>query len=130
MRQLRLGPAHPRLGQSAGQRVSARSLQGYPRGQSVGIPNLPDPLPDRWAIKAMPWSACSLRRSAGSADLATHVFVGSEPAGGESLADRALLVELRAENSHAVSGRGRQSGSGSPRPAGRRSAWPRPGRPR
>ena len=80
------------------QRVSARSLQGYPRGQSVGIPNLPDPLPDRRAIEAVPWSACSLRQAAGSADLATHVFVGSEPAGGQSLADRALLVERQGED--------------------------------
>ena len=77
------------------QRVSQRSLQGYPRGQSVGIPNLPDPLPDRTTIKTMPWSACSLRRSAASTDFATHLFVGSEPAGGQVLTDRGLLVERR-----------------------------------
>jgi type VII secretion protein EccB len=79
------------------QRVSQRSLQGYPRGEAVGIPNLPDPLPARSAIDMAPWSACSTRRSVGSVDLATHLFIGSEPAGGQALVDRAILVERRAE---------------------------------
>lgn len=82
------------LGSDAPQvmRVSAKSLSAYPRGRAVGIANLPDPLPDRKAIAEMSWSACSLRRSPGSAEFATHLLVGSAPSGGEALADRSLLV--------------------------------------
>jgi ESX secretion system ATPase EccB len=72
--------------------VSANSLRAYPRGRAVGIANLPDPLPDRKAITELSWSACSLRRSPGSAEFATHLLIGSTPSGGEALADRALLV--------------------------------------
>jgi type VII secretion protein EccB len=85
-----LGSENPTI-----QRVSQRSLQGYPRGEAVGIPNLPDPLPARSAIDRAPWSGCSTRRSVGAVDLVTHLFVGSEPPGGQALGDRSLLVEHR-----------------------------------
>lgn len=89
------------------QRVSQRSLRGYPRGQAVGIANLPDPLPDRSAVAAVPWSACSARRSVGSADFATHLFLGTQPPGGENVTDKAIFIERRLEDSvqrHIVAG--------------------------
>jgi type VII secretion protein EccB len=72
--------------------VSAKSLTSYPRGRAVGIANLPDPLPVRAAVAQLGWSGCSLRRSPGSADIVTHLLVGTAPAGGEPLTDRSLLV--------------------------------------
>jgi type VII secretion protein EccB len=47
----------------------------------------------------MSWNACSLRRSPGSAELATHLLVGSAPSGGEALADRSLLVAITSGSS-------------------------------
>jgi type VII secretion protein EccB len=74
-------------------RVSQRSLRAYPRGQAVGIANLPDPLPDRSAITSGAWSACSMRRSPGSSEFVTNLIIGEMPQGGEALGDRALLLE-------------------------------------
>jgi type VII secretion protein EccB len=74
-------------------RVSQQSLKKYPRGRAVGIANLPDPLPDRAALGAGAWSACSLRRAAGSADLVTNLIIGADPAGGTATTDNSLLLE-------------------------------------
>jgi type VII secretion protein EccB len=59
----------------------------------VGIANLPDPLPDRGAMTSGAWSACSLRRAAGSSEFVTNLIIGDQPTGGEPLGDRALLLE-------------------------------------
>ncbi len=40
--------------------VSAQSLQGVPWGQTVGVPYLPDSLPDPGNLIGMPWSVCSV----------------------------------------------------------------------
>jgi len=74
------------------QTMSSRSLLNVPRGRPVGIPNAPDTLPPRADLLELPWSVCSAQRSAGSADAATHVFVGSLPGGGAPLGDVGLLV--------------------------------------
>jgi type VII secretion protein EccB len=63
-----------------------------PRGEPVGIPDAPDALPDPKALLGLPWSACTMRRSPGSAALASHVIVGGAPAGGQPLGGDALLV--------------------------------------
>jgi type VII secretion protein EccB len=78
--------------------VSLRSLRNVPRGQTVGIANLPDPLPDRTSLLSGPWSACSLRRASGSADFVTHVLVGRVEPGGQSLANNGMLVLRRNGN--------------------------------
>ncbi len=77
-------------------RVSANSLTTYPRGRSVGIANLPDPLPAKKVISEMSWAACSLRRSPGSTEFVTHLRIGGMPDGAEPLGDRSLLVEQTA----------------------------------
>ncbi|MEV4757062.1 type VII secretion protein EccB [Micromonospora sp. NPDC049559] len=82
-----VGAAQPTV-----QTLSRRSLRDVPRGEPVGIPNAPDALPDPAALDGLPWSTCSMRRSPGSAALAAHVLVGSEPAGGTTLAGDGLLV--------------------------------------
>jgi type VII secretion protein EccB len=79
------------------QTMSSNSLLNVPRGRAVGIPNAPDALPPQSALLGLPWSVCSALRSAGSSDAATHVFVGSLPAGGTALADRGLLVSSGAD---------------------------------
>lgn len=79
------------------QTISIRSLLNVPRGRPVGIPNAPDSLPARSALLGLPWGVCSAPRSAGSLDAATHVFVGSVPAGGSTLGDRGLLVSAGAD---------------------------------
>jgi type VII secretion protein EccB len=40
--------------------VSAKSLQGVPWGPTVGVPYLPDSLPDPDTLVGLPWSVCSI----------------------------------------------------------------------
>ncbi|MEN3310216.1 MAG: hypothetical protein V7603_6418, partial [Micromonosporaceae bacterium] len=81
--------------QPAVRTMSQNSLRGVPRGEPVGIPDAPDTLPARSALVGLPWSACSAPRSPTSVALATHVFVGHEPAGGLALgAGQGLLVSV------------------------------------
>lgn len=82
-----LGTAQPAV-----QTLSRTSLRNVPRGEPVGIPNAPDALPETAALDGLPWTTCTMRRSPGSVALATHVLVGSEPAGGVPLGADALLV--------------------------------------
>lgn len=78
--------------QPASKTLSRKSLRGIPRGEPVGIPNAPDSLPDRGALLGPPWSTCSMRREPGSTILASHLLVGSVPAGGAELGRDSLLV--------------------------------------
>jgi ESX secretion system ATPase EccB len=41
--------------------VSSKSLQGVPWGPTVGVPYLPDSLPDPDTLVGLPWSVCSLK---------------------------------------------------------------------
>lgn len=40
--------------------VSSQSLQGVPWGATVGVPYLPDSLPDAGTLVGLPWSVCSV----------------------------------------------------------------------
>jgi type VII secretion protein EccB len=40
--------------------VSSKSLQGVPWGPTVGVPFLPDSLPDPGTLVGLPWSVCSI----------------------------------------------------------------------
>lgn len=40
--------------------VSAKSLQGVPWGPTIGVPYLPDTLPDPGTLVGLPWSVCSV----------------------------------------------------------------------
>jgi type VII secretion protein EccB len=74
-------------------RVSAKSLRGIPRGPLVGIPDLPDSLPDPNALIRGAWSVCSRPRDGGSSVLHTDVVVGGPRPDGTPLGDQAVLVQ-------------------------------------
>ncbi|GIG57348.1 type VII secretion protein EccB [Longispora fulva] len=72
--------------------ASRDSLAGTPRGRPVGIEGAPDSLPDPGALLGLPWSVCSAPKVADTADLATHLVIGSAPTGGSPLGAEGLLV--------------------------------------
>lgn len=75
------------------QSLSRRALRDISRGLPVGIPGLPDTLPDKGSLMALPWSVCTAPRSPTSVQLATHVLVGTIPPGGAELsANEGVLV--------------------------------------
>ncbi|MGW0432175.1 type VII secretion protein EccB [Micromonospora sp. NPDC003197] len=78
------------------ERVSRNSLVGVPRGPRIGIPDAPDALPGKDRLLSGSWSLCSAPASdlAGSRIEESVLLVGTAPAGGVSLGDQALLVEL------------------------------------
>jgi type VII secretion protein EccB len=81
------------------QTMSRSSLRDIPRGRPVGIEGAPDSLPDKGSLLGLPWSVCSAPRSTTSVALATHVLVGSVPAGGTPLgADEGVLVNSAGTN--------------------------------
>jgi type VII secretion protein EccB len=83
-----LGQADPPM-----QTLSRRVLRDIPRGLPVGIPGVPDTLPDKGSLIGLPWSVCTAPRSATTVVLATHVLVGTVPAGGVALsANEGVLV--------------------------------------
>jgi Type VII secretion system ESX-1, transport TM domain B len=70
-------------------RVSREALAGYPPGVPVGIPDAPDPPPERGALVGLPWTVCSVP---GPDAPTTQVLVGPEPAGTPAPADPTMLV--------------------------------------
>jgi type VII secretion protein EccB len=87
-----LGVANPEI-----RTMSQKSLRSLPRGRPVGISGAPDELPDRSALLGLPWSVCSAPRSLDIPAPATHLLVGSQPAGGTVIGDDALLVAVDAD---------------------------------
>ncbi|GAA5185090.1 type VII secretion protein EccB [Rugosimonospora acidiphila] len=75
-----LGQANPPV-----QTLSRAPLRDIPRGLPVGIPGVPDTLPDKSSLVGLPWSVCTAPRSPTSVVLATHVLVGTVPDGGTAL---------------------------------------------
>lgn len=76
--------------------VSRRSLEGVPRGPRLGIPDAPDSLPAPADLLPGGWTACSqpgADRTGATVDDSV-LLVGSTPAGGRPLGDRALLVRV------------------------------------
>lgn len=75
--------------------VSAKSLQGVPWGLTVGVPFLPDTLPDRKTLVGMPWSVCSLP---GNGSAVSAVVAGDLPGmGGRTVMENeAILVKSAA----------------------------------
>ncbi|WP_412541627.1 type VII secretion protein EccB [Longispora sp. K20-0274] len=72
--------------------ASRNSLAGTPRSRPVGIEGAPDALPDPSALLGLPWSVCSAPKVADTADLATHLVIGSSLTGGSPLGSEGLLV--------------------------------------
>lgn len=76
--------------------VSRRSLAGVPRGPLVGIRDAPDALPARNRLLTGSWTLCSEPSLdlAGARTSESVLMVGQRPAGGQPLADAAMLVEV------------------------------------
>ncbi|MBV9448258.1 MAG: type VII secretion protein EccB [Streptosporangiaceae bacterium] len=89
-------------GNSLDQRlVSQASLAHYQRGPLIGIPGLPQPLPDRSLLVGQPWSVC-VQNTANSATLQQQMLttlVGGQSVGGTPLAGgSALLVQAQGQD--------------------------------
>jgi type VII secretion protein EccB len=81
--------------------VSRRSLDGEPRGEPLGVPDLPDSLPEPGRLRSGPWSLCSTTAEPrpdgsaggdGSPRPARSVLLVGAAARGAALGDGALLV--------------------------------------
>jgi type VII secretion protein EccB len=76
--------------------VTQGSLAHYPRGPLIGIPGLPQPLPDPHMLIGRPWSVCvqAVRDPATLQRSTTTTLVGGSGVGGSPLAgSSALLVD-------------------------------------
>jgi type VII secretion protein EccB len=74
--------------------VSQASLAHYPRGPLVGIPGLPQPLPDASMLTGQPWSVC-VQAVSNPATLQQHTvttLVGGRGVGGRPVSGRSALV--------------------------------------
>ena len=75
--------------------VTQASLAQFPRGPMIGIPGLPEPLPDPHMLAGQPWSVCvqTVSDAATLQRQTTTTVVGGHRVGGRPLTgDRALLV--------------------------------------
>ncbi len=74
--------------------VSAKALEGEPRGATYGIPDAPDSLPRAGRLAPPVWTVCSATGAVGADALPTSVLsVGREAVGGTALRGRAVLVQ-------------------------------------
>ncbi|HEY8534115.1 MAG TPA: type VII secretion protein EccB [Micromonospora sp.] len=75
-------------------RVSAKSIEGVPRGVPLGIVDAPDALPPANRLVSVPWTICSLPPGTNnqSGGVRSALLVGSAPNGGRALGDDGLLV--------------------------------------
>jgi type VII secretion protein EccB len=74
------------------QTVSQASLAKFGRGPLIGIPGLPQPLPDSGLLLRQPWSVCMQTVVGLSGPRATTTLVGGIGTGGQSLRGGALLT--------------------------------------
>lgn len=82
------------LGTTAVTQVTARSLEGVPRGPTLGIPDAPEALPDSRDLLTGEWTFCTRRQDDGlGAEHTVSVLgVGRGPDGGEPVGRYAVLV--------------------------------------
>jgi type VII secretion protein EccB len=87
-------------GNFTGQRlVSQASLARYPRGPLIGIPGLPQPLPERSLLVGQPWSVCVQGAGGAGGTGAVTTLVGGQQVGGNPLAGgNALLVQAQGQD--------------------------------
>lgn len=72
-------------------RVKRKSIEGVPRGNPLGIPDAPDPLPTRQSLAGYPWTVCSADPP-GATPVRSVLRIGVPPSGGKPLGADALLV--------------------------------------
>jgi type VII secretion protein EccB len=80
--------------------VSQASLAGYPRGPLIGIPGLPQPLPDPGMLVGQPWSVCvqTVTSQATLQQRTLTTLVGGRSVGGLRLAEGKALLVRAADN--------------------------------
>lgn len=83
-------------------RVSRKSIRGVPRGSTLGIANAPDTLPDRRSMLGHPWTVCSAAVPGGGSGPQSTLMVGADPAGGNPLGERGVLVRDTRGGAHLV----------------------------
>ena len=76
------------------QTVSQASLTKFARGPLIGIPGLPQPLPDPGLLLRQPWSVCVQTVLGLSGDRTSTTLVGGIGTGGHSLAGGALGLTI------------------------------------
>lgn len=67
-------------------------LAGVPRGAPLGLPGVPESLPDPAGLSAGPWSVCSGAAGAPESPPRSMLLAGAVPSGGEALEQRAVLA--------------------------------------
>jgi type VII secretion protein EccB len=74
--------------------VSAKSIEGVPRGAPLGIADAPDSLTPAKRLAGQPWTVCSgpVRGATGPGPR-TVLLVGSSPAAGTALGNDGLLIQ-------------------------------------
>ncbi len=75
------------------QTVSQASLAKFARGPLIGIPGLPQPLPDSGLLFRQPWSVCTQTAIGLSGPKTITTLVGGTGTGGRSLGAGALLTQ-------------------------------------
>jgi type VII secretion protein EccB len=74
------------------QTVNQASLAGFPRGPLIGIPGLPQPLPDASLLIRQPWSVCTQTKVGLAGTQTATTLAGGIQTGGSPLRGGALLV--------------------------------------
>jgi type VII secretion protein EccB len=73
--------------------VSRKSIEGVPRGNTLGISGAPDSLPAANRLSVAPWTICSTLLAAdGPPAPRSALLVGADVGGGTPLGDNAVLV--------------------------------------
>jgi type VII secretion protein EccB len=82
------------VGNAAVTQVTARSLEGVPRGPTLGIPNAPEGLPGNGDLLTGGWTMCSEQwlDERNVEQTSSVLGIGRGPVGGESAGERAVLV--------------------------------------
>ena len=74
------------------QTVNQAALAKFARGPLIGIPNLPQPLPEASLLIRQPWSVCTQTRIDLAGARTSTTLIGGMRVGGSPLGSRALLV--------------------------------------
>lgn len=80
------------------QSVNQAALAKFARGPLIGIPGLPQPLPEASLLIRQPWSVCTQTATGLSGTQTTTALAGGIRAGGSPLGGRALLATAQGQD--------------------------------
>jgi type VII secretion protein EccB len=75
------------------QTVSQAALTGFRRGPLIGIPGLPQPLPEPSLLVSQPWSVCAQTEVTSTGPRTATALAGGVATGGRFVGGNALLVQ-------------------------------------